>query len=243
MINLLHGDCLELMKDIPDNSIDMVLTSPPYGTIKNYNNTLCWDFVSTAKELVRVIKKGGIIVWVVGDQTKKGSESGESFRQALTFIDLGLNLHDTMIYKKANYTPLTHRRYEQEFEYMFCLSKGRPETFNAIKIPCKWAGTDTWGTPKYYKSDSDKLTARPKQKINATKIRGNVFEYATGSTKTGNIKHPAMFPLDLAVDQITSWSKEGEIVLDPFMGAATTGVDCKNLNRKFIGIEKDDKYF
>jgi len=231
------------MKSIPDNSIDLVVTSPPYGTIKNYNNSLSWNFEKTAATLLDKLKSGGVIIWVVGDQTKQGSESGESFRQALHFMDLGLKLHDTMIYRKKNYTPLSHKRYEQEFEYMFCFVKGKLTKFNPIKIPCKYAGQKTWGKPKYYKTDDDKLTAGEKSIINTHKIKGNIFDYATGSTQTGKYKHPAMFPLGLAVDQTKTWTNEGDVVLDCFMGSGTTGVACKNLNRKFIGIEKDDKYF
>ena len=241
--DLLHGDCLELMKDIPDNSIDMILTSPPYDNIKNYNNNLHWDFNNTANEINRLLKSGGVNIWVVGDQTKKGSETGTSFKQALYFMELGLKLHDTMIYRKKNYTPLTHRRYEQEFEYMFCFVKGKISTFNPIMVPCKWAGTKTWGESTYYKSASDKLTHRPRKRIGSHKIKGNIFEYVVGSTKTGKIKHPAMFPLKLAEDQVGTWTNENDVVLDMFMGSGTTGIACKNLNRKFIGIEKDDKYF
>ena len=213
MIDLRQGDCLELMKDIPDESIDLIITSPPpYDNIRNYDNSLNWNFdifKNVADNIYRVLKKGGCIIWVVADKTERGSESCTSFKQALYFKEkLGLNLHDTMIYKKLNYVPLTHNRYEQEFEYMFCFSKGKPKTFNPIKIPCKYAGTQTWGNTKYYKTSSDRLTNVGKLTVHDTKIKGNIFEYIVGSTKTGKIKHPAMFPLDLAIDQIKSWSND-----------------------------------
>lgn len=247
MIDLKQGDCLELMKDIPSESIDLIVTSPPYDNIRNYDNSLNWNFdifKNVADNIYRVLKKGGCIIWVVADKTEHGSESCTSFKQALYFKEkLGLNLHDTMIYKKLNYVPLTHNRYEQEFEYMFCFSKGKPKTFNPIKIPCKYAGTQTWGNTKYYKTSSDKLTNMGKLIVHDTKIKGNIFEYITGSTKTGKIKHPAMFPLDLATDQIESWSNEGDTVLDPFMGSGTTGVACVNTNRNFIGMEINKNYF
>lgn len=98
------GDCVELMKEIPDDFIDLTVTSPPYDNLRDYNNEMTWNFEKfkeVAKELFRITKPGGVVVWVVGDATIKGSETGTSFRQALFFKDCGFNLHDTMIYKKT----------------------------------------------------------------------------------------------------------------------------------------------
>ena len=145
MIDLRQGDCLEIMKDIPDNSIDLTVTSPPYDNLRTYNG-YSFDFENIAKELYRITKKGGVVVWVVGDQTIKGSESGTSFRQALYFKEIGFNLHDTMIYAKNNPIPLTHNRYEQQFEYMFVLSKGKPKTFNPLLRENKNSGKKNGGT-------------------------------------------------------------------------------------------------
>lgn len=242
-----QGDCLEILKQIIDESVDMVLTSPPYDDLKNYNNTCSWNyevFKSIAENLYRVLKDGGVIIWVVGDKTENGSETGTSFKQALYFKELGLNIHDTMIYRKINYVPLTHNRYEQEFEYMFCFSKGKPKTFNPIKVHCKYAGTTTWGNASYYKTNADKLVETGKNVINDTKIKGNIFEYHIGSTnETSEFKHPAMFPLELARDMVSSWSNKGDVILDCMMGAGTTGVACAELSREFIGIELVEKYF
>ena len=247
MITLHHGDCLEVMKSIPDKSIDLVLTSPPYGEIKNYNGSLVWNFdifKAIANELFVKLSKGACIIWVVADQTKKGTESGDSFKQVLYFKEIGLNIHDTMIFRKLNYQPLTHNRYEQEFEYIFCLSNGKPKTFNPIKVPCRYAGKKTFSSPNFYKSNNDSLESVGGYTIKDTKIKGNIFEYRVGSlTETSNFKHPAMFPISLVTDQLQSWSNEGDIIMDPFMGSGSTGVACKNLNRSFIGIEKNDKYF
>ena len=242
-ISLKHGDCIKIIKDIADKSIDCVITSPPYDNLRNYKNTLNWNFdtfKNVAKELFRVLKEGGVIVWVVADATIKGSESGTSFMQALFFKELGLNIHDTMIYRKANYMPLTHNRYEQEFEYMFVFSKGKPKTFNPIKIPCKHAGKNFANT--HYKTSDDKLT-KTEYTTKDYKIKGNIFEYSVGGTSTGKYKHPAMFPTGLVKDQLLSWTDECDIVLDPFMGSGTTGVVCKELNREFIGIEIVEEYF
>jgi site-specific DNA-methyltransferase (adenine-specific) len=146
--NIYCTECVEGMRKLPEGFVDLTVTSPPYDNLRTYNG-FAWDFETTAKELYRVTKDGGVIVWVVGDSTTKGSESGTSFRQALHFISIGFNLHDTMIYRKINYVPLTHNRYEQEFEYMFVFSKGKPKTFNPIKVPCKTAGSSTIGRTFY----------------------------------------------------------------------------------------------
>lgn len=246
---IFNGDCIEIMQQLvaQNMKVDAVITSPPYDDIKSYNNTCSWNwevFKSVAENLYRVLKEGGVVIWVVGDKTENGSETGTSFKQALYFKEIGFNIHDTMIYRKINYVPLTHNRYEQEFEYMFCFSKGKPKTFNPIKIPCKYAGTTTWGNASFYKTDGDELVDIGKKKINDTKIKGNIFEYRTGSiNETSEFKHPAMFPLELAKDQVKTWTNDGDTVLDCFMGAGTTGVACAELQREFIGIEIVPKYF
>ena len=244
-VKLLHGDCLELMKDIPDNSIDLTVTSPPYDNLRSYNgNIKHWSFEkfqAIAKELYRVTKQSGVVVWVVGDATIKGSETGTSFRQALYFKEIGFNLHDTMIYRKTNYVPLTHNRYEQEFEYMFVFSKGKPETFNPIKIPCKTAGAKTSGRTFYQTNNQNIPTAGHKNNpVSACKQKGNVWDLSTNAGIKG---HPAQFPEQLANDHIISWSNEGDTVLDCFMGSGTTGKMALLNGRNFIGIELDENYF
>ena len=220
--NLILGDCIEQMDKLMEDgvTVDLTVTSPPYDNARSYEDEVVWNFdvfKEVANRLYAITKNGGVVIWVVNDSVIKGSESGTSFRQALYFKEIGFNLHDTMIYRKKNYTPLTHNRYEQEWEYMFCFSKGKPKVFNPIKIPCKYAGTTTWGKSKFYKTDSDELTEVAQNIIHDTKIKGNIFEYRTGSTQTGKIKHPAVFPLDLAKEQIMSWTNESDLVLDPFM--------------------------
>ena len=131
-IELVYSDCLEKMKDIPDGSIDMVLTSPPYDNLMIYNGSLEWGehiWKPVIKELFRIIKDGGIVVWVVGDTTIRGSEAGTSYSQALYFKEVGFNLHDTMIYEKTGCPFPEQNRYYPIFEYMFVFSKGKPKTF------------------------------------------------------------------------------------------------------------------
>jgi len=123
------------------------------------------------------------------------------------------------------------------------LSKGKPKSFNPIKIPCKYAGTETWGKPSYYKTDDGKLTEFNRKVIGQSKIKGNIFEYRTGSSQTGKIKHPAMFPEQLAIDHILSWSNEKDLVYDCFMGSGTTAIAAKNNNRNFVGSEISKDYY
>lgn len=238
-----NEDCLITLGNLDTSSIDMVLTSPPYGELRDYNGYV-FNFEETAKGLWKVIRPGGVVIWVVGDQTKKGTESGESFRQALYFKELGFRLHDTMLYHKLNYVPLTHKRYEQCFEYMFCFSKGKPNTFNPIKITCKNAGKkEKYGQERrqnFGKNHSMRLYEETKHiETKETKIAPNLFSYTLGKEKTG---HPASFPEQLAKDQIQTWSNVGDIVLDPFIGSGTVAKVCIELGRNWIGSEISPEY-
>lgn len=247
MYKLLNDDCLEAMKKMPDKSINLTVTSPPYDNLRSYKGNIeQWNFDKfklIANELYRVTVDGGVVVWVVGDSTIKGSETGTSFKQALYFKEIGFNIHDTMIYKKANPIPQNHNRYEQCFEFMFVFSKGKPSTFNAIRIPTKNAGKSfDWGNRKTKMDDNQCRRHRDSEviEVNATKIHDNIFEYSIGCGRTG---HPAVFPEQLANDHIVSWSNEGDLVFDPFMGSGTTGKMALLNNRNFIGVELDGGYF
>lgn len=234
------GNCVDLMKELPYDCIDLTVTSPPYDNLRSYHGYQ-WDFEETARQLYRITKQGGVVVWVIGDATIKGSETGTSFKQALFFKECGFNLHDTMIYRKINYMPSNNNRYCQEFEYIFVFSKGRPKSFNPITLPCKYAGTETWGSRTIYDEDGN-LIKRGKTKINDTKIKGNIFEYRVGNTGQEKINHPAIFPDKLAQDQIVSWSSEGDIVLDPFIGSGTTAKMAVLNNRHYIGFDISEEY-
>lgn len=241
-IKLMQGDCLEKMKEIPDGSVDLTVTSPPYDNLRAYNgNNDMWSehvWSAVIEDLYRVTTKGGVVVWIVGDATIKGSETGTSFKQALCAMECGFRLHDTMIWNKPNPIPRTHNRYEQAFEYMFVFSKGKPNTWNPLKVPTKLAGVKRSGTIQHDNSG----VRKEKNKggvVSEFKIPGNVFTLP-GRSKT---KHPAEFPEKLAGDHISSWSEFGDIVLDPFMGSGTTGKMAKILGRNFIGIELDEEYF
>lgn len=242
MINLMQGDCLERMKEIPDGSVDLTVTSPPYDNLRSYNgNNELWGehvWKDVLADLYRVTKDGGVVVWVVGDATIKGSETGTSFKQALYAMECGFNLHDTMIWRKPNPMPRTHNRYEQAFEYMFVLSKGRPFAWNPKMVACKMAGKKRGGTFQH-NGDGVRMQKHKGGVYAKTKQAPNVWDCA-GTSKT---LHPAEFPETLIRDHVISWSNEYDTVLDPFMGSGTTGVACVNTGRKFIGIELDLDYF
>lgn len=222
------GDNLTLIKQLDDNCIDLTVTSPPYDNLRTYNG-FTWDFEALAKELFRVTKVGGVVVWVVGDATVKGSETGTSFRQALHFMDCGFKLHDTMIYEKnspAYPASASSNRYTQIFEYMFVLSKANISANLICDKPNKYAGC---------KDYSGKL----KNPVPEFSPRNNIWKY---TTSYNGVKHPAPFPEKLAKDHIISWSNPGDIILDPFMGSGTTARASIKTGRKYIGFEISQEY-
>lgn len=231
-------DCVEGMKLIPDNSVDLTVTSPPYDNLRKYNG-FEWNFEETAKELYRVTKNGGVVVWVIGDATIKGSETGTAFKQALFFKECGFNLHDTMIYAKEIPTwNITSKRYRQNIEYMFILSKGKVKTFNPIEDkPVKNKN------PRMCKSNRN---GKPHYELYIPQkdftARGNIWWYSVGGKSAETQGHPAIFPEQLAKDHILSWSNEGDIVLDPFIGSGTTAKIALQTGRKFIGFELSKEY-
>jgi len=242
MIDLRLGDCLEVMKTISDNSVDLVITSPPYDKLRDYKG-FTFNFEGIAKELLRIIKQGGVIVWVVGDSVIDCSETLSSFRQAIYFKEIGFNLHDTMIYGKNAMPFPESNRYNQCFEYMFIMTKGKPKTFNQLREPTVHKKR-TWSSTR----QKDGTMTKMKYEMGKdTRGRFNIWFYNVGflqSTKDRfAFDHPAMFPEALANDHILSWSNEGDIILDPMMGAGTVGKMAKLNKRNFIGIEISPEYF
>lgn len=239
--SIYNEDCLLTMEKMDSESVDMVLTSPPYDNLRNYNG-FTFDFESIARELFRVLKSNGVIVWVVGDATINGSESGTSFKQALYFKEIGFNLHDTMIYAKENPIPLTHNRYEQSFEYMFILSKGKPKTFNPLKDKCVTNGSYNHRRNTGRVAEAATRNRDEKTYVKTDKFRINMWYYTVGNNED-TTKHPAPFPEQLAFDQIKSWSNENDVVYDPFMGSGTTAKIAIMLKRNYIGSEISKEYF
>jgi site-specific DNA-methyltransferase (adenine-specific) len=236
---LYHGDCLEIMPHI--EPVDLVVTSPPYDNLRDYGGHT-FDFKKVARFVCLKIKHGGVVVWVVGDATVDGSETGTSFKQALYFKEIGFKLHDTMVYHKES-PPLTHNRYEQHFEYMFVFSCGFPKTFNPILMRKLYHDKrKKKGVRREKDGSTDIGFSSPK----TTKIKGNVWKYKVGGGHVTKDKiayqHPAIFPEQLAADHIISWSNEGDTVADIMCGSGTTLKMAEKLNRRWIGIEIEEKY-
>jgi len=239
-INKIYNeDCLATMAKMPDCFIDLVVTSPPYDNLRDYEG-YNFDFESIANELYRVTKQGGIIVWIVSDATINGSESGTSFRQALYFKDIGFNLHDTMIWEKDTFSFPDKLRYRSCFEYMFILSKGKPKTFNPITDRInKYAGNKVHGTSRrkngkiFIKSNIGTIT---KEKG----VRFNIWK--SPNEKNNIYNHPAPFPEKIVNDHIITWSNEKDLIYDCFMGSGTTAKTSILNNRNWIGSEISINY-
>lgn len=234
------GDARDVLPTL--GKVDAVVTSPPYGAIRDYGGHPPVNCLAVINHIANALNEGGVCVWNVADQTIDGSESGESFRQALHAIACGLRLHDTMIYCKEGVTFPDANRYHPAFEYMFVFSKGAPSVFNGIEDwRNKWGGSPMHGTDR----QQDGQTTRIKGMGNPVKqygLRRNWWVIANPHTgETGG--HPAPMPYSLAYDHIRTWTKEGATVMDVFAGSGTTGVACARLGRQFIGIEIEERYF
>lgn len=245
-----NQDCLEGLKVLPDACIDLTVTSPPYDNLRNYNG-FEWDFERVAQELFRITKVGGVVVWVIGDATIKGSETGSSFKQALFFMECGFNLHDTMIYQKDACPFPETNRYYPSFEYMFVLSRGKPKTANLISDkPNRRFGEKITGTgrnPDGTLKQHSAVKNNIKRAVKEFGVRTNVWLYSVGKWKVTKdeyaYQHPAMFPEQLAQDHILTWSNPGDVVLDPFLGSGTTAKMAVLNDRHYIGFELSSEYF
>lgn len=239
--NIFNIDCELGMKKLPENSIDLVVTSPPYDDLRDYNGYK-FNFEKIADGLFRVMKVGGVVVWVVADKIKNGNKTLTSFRQAIYFQEIGFNVHDTMIYKKKNTPFMRSNAYTNCFEYMFIFSKGKPKTFNPLK-----ARTVRQGLEKLvHNKKADGINKKVIGELKPEKTLTNIWSYAVGLGGTTNDKiafqHSAVFPEKLAQDHILSWSNEGDIVFDPMCGSGTTCKMARLNNRKFLGMEISEEY-
>ena len=231
-----------MRKNIPDNFIDLTITSPPYDDLRKYKGFI-FDYQNMLKELYRITKNGGVVVWVVGDKTQNGSETLTSFKHALHAKEIGFNIHDTMIYAKENPVPQVDKtRYTQQFEYMFICVKGKISTINRLTEECKNAGK----TIKRTNNNTESCDRNRINKTNNTKPKNNIWFYKIGTNCTTKDsianKHPAQFPERLALDHIKTWSNEGDIILDPMCGSGTTCKMAYLNKRNFIGIDMSEEY-
>ena len=239
--NIYRENCLETWSRMPDDFLDMTITSPPYDDLREYNG-YHFPVEDIAANLLAKTKPGGVVIWVVGDRTYNGSESLTSFRHALTFQDAGFKVHDTMIYHKNNPIPSDcGKRYRQCFEYMFCFSKGQPKTFNPIMQPIKQEKAfKSFRITKVGRNDLAHDHVAPKErKVN------NIFSYNVGTSSSRDkvaFEHPAIFPEQLVEDQISTWTNAGDLVYDCFMGSGTTAKIAHLLKRRWIGSEISEEY-
>lgn len=231
-------DCIQGMKQLESNSVDLTVTSPPYDNLRTYDG-FEWDFEGVANELFRVTKDGGVVVWIVNDATIEGNETLTSFKQALYFQSIGFNVHDTMIWHKPGcFNFGSNYCYKQSFEYMFVFSKGKPKSINFIRdVPAKCGGKLIDGIK--HNTDGTKRVSKDSVVLDDYKKRENVWAINPATVNNG---HPAVFPESLAQDHILSWSSPGDVVLDPFMGSGTTAKMALLNDRKFIGFELSENY-
>ena len=238
-------DCINGMKNIPDNSIDMVITSPPYDNLRNYNGYE-FDLSKTGKEVYRVLKEGGIAVMVIQDQTKDFGKSLTSFKTITDWCDnAGFKLFETVIYRKhGTEGAWWSKRFRVDHEYMPVFLKGkRPKYFDkeSIKIYSKHGGKVMTGSGnRKTNGETTKTITRP---INKTKCPGTVWDYLMAGDKNPlKRQHPAVFPDKIPTNFIQVFCPPNGIVLDPFMGSGTTAVTAKKLKRNFIGFDVSKEY-
>ena len=238
--SIYNDNCAEALATFDSNLIDLTVTSPPYDNLRNYQG-YSFDFETIAQQLYRVTKDGGVVVWVVSDATIDGSETGTSFRQALGFMDAGFNLHDTMVWvKKGGGAIGSPKTYTQNFEYMFVLSKGAPKAVNLIyDLPNGSYGKKYSDVGRRYPDGTVRMQVKQEPKQYS---RRNNWWCLVNNDNHEASWHPAVFPKRLVHDHIVTWSNEGDVVLDPFMGSGTTGVVCAELSRRFVGIEISDEW-
>lgn len=250
-IDIYNEDCRDTMQRMKEEDIkvDLTVCSPPYNNLRTYNHSSTWNFdifKEIAKLLYDITADGGIAVWVVGDATINGSETGTSFKQALYFMECGFKLHDTMLFEKNSSSfpaKRTGNRYTQIFEYMFVFSKGKPKTAHLIcDKENKWKNFTNWGKNTIYNKDGELIPTNNIKPVPEFSPRNNIWKYTVGFNINEG-KHPAVFPYQLAEDHILTWSNEGDLIFDPFTGSGTTASAALCNNRKFIGSEIDKTYF
>ena len=244
-MSIIKGDCVSVLRSWEDEVIYLTITSPPYDHLRDYNG-YSFDFENIAKELFRVTKKGGVVVWVVKDSVSKGNRSLNSFRQAIYFQEIGFNIYDVIIYLKSTCGNPHKNRYRDSFEYMFVLSKGLPKTINLLRDRKNKYGGQTSRGKHTKRETSGELTNRKKIIVSEYGVRYNIWKYSTGMNNSTSDKiafeHPAIFPEKLAEDHIKSWSNEGDTILDPMCGSGTTCKMALLNNRKYIGIDASEEY-
>lgn len=240
------GDCVTLMKSLPDDSVDLVVTSPPYDKIRDYKGDLSFDLHKTGEQVYRILKPGGIAVLVTQDQTKNFGKSLTSFKTIIDWCDnIGFKLFETVIYRKHGPEGAWwSQRFRVDHEYMPIFLKGdKPAYFNKepLKVPSKHGGKVMTGSgARKTNGETQKTVTRP---INLLKCRGTIWDYLMAGDKNPlKRKHPAVFPDKIPFDFIQCFCPENGIVVDPFCGSGSTLVMANKLGRHFIGIDIVKEY-
>ena len=234
------ADCVDFMGGMDEELIDLTVTSPPYDDLRNYDG-YAFDFENIAHQLYRVTKTGGIVVWVVGDKIN-GGRTLTSFRQGIFFQEIGFQMHDVMIYQKKNTPFMRSNAYTNCYEFMFVLSKGKPNTFNPLKTKTARHGAEML----VHNKGPDGVNKKVLKELKKEKTRTNIWQYAVGLGGTTNdriaFKHPAVFPEKLAEEHILSWTNPDDLVFDPMCGSGTTGKMALINQRRFIGVDISKEY-
>lgn len=227
-----------LRRYVDKDSVDLTVTSPPYDNLRKYDG-FSYDVENLIRELYRVTKDGGVVVWVCQDSCINGGESLTSFKTAIKFVENGFKLYDTMIWEKPSPQAPTEGRYYDVFEYMFIFSKGKPKTLNLL---CD-RKNKTAGSVSKKETRSCREDRRIKDEKRIVKEYSRRFNVWMISREKNKTEHPAVFPIKLAIDHILSWSNEGDTILDPFAGSGTTLIAAKTKGRNYIGFELSKKYY
>lgn len=225
MIDLIKGDCLEVMKDIPDGSIDAIITDPPYGT------TACkWDSVIDFdlmwKQLNRIIKPNGAIVLF----------GSEPFSSALRMSNIKNYKYDWIWDKKKGGNIMLLKQQPYKVHEIISVFNSKKDCYYPIMVDQKPRTGKT-----YSKGEANGIKNYGDLRHYKQKYPKSILEISNANQK--GKQHPTQKPIALMEYLIKTYTNENELVLDFTMGSGTTAVACKNTNRNFIGIEKEDKYF
>ena len=234
------GNAITVLSRFREGAFDLTVTSPPYEDLRKYNGYQ-FDPGEMLEAILRVTAPGGVCVWVVGERIN-GSRSLSSFQHAFIGRDVGWQVHDVMIYQKKNTPFMRANAYTPCYELMLVFSKGKPKTFNPIKVPTVRNG---WETAVHNKGPDAVNRKRPVE-LKKEKVKTNIWQYAVGlggSTKDKvAFEHPAIFPEALARDHILSWSNPEDLVLDPMCGSGTTCKMAEIHGRQWVGIDISEEY-
>ena len=235
--SIVLGDCVEGMRSLPPDLVPCTVASPPYGALRHYHGNHQFDFEAAAAELWRITRPGGVVCWVVREEVVDGSESGEASEQRLFFRDLGFRLHQTIVMERYGSRARSPGRYGESLEYAFILAKGKPATVRLLRDRRnKTAGKLVTATHRY----PDGSYRVQRYEVDEWGYRKAVWYFAQGmhvATDPVARLHQAPMPEAMAEDLILSYSREGDLIFDPFAGVATTAKMALLNHRNYFGYE------